>query len=371
MKKVILIAVLILLVVSSVVTGTLAIYSIKLDELSGDTVAKQFAFSTTGDDRYINSDIKIAPCETVDYLFKATNYQTAGNSKIISEVNMLATFKVSMNHMINKDGTLTEVTPIKYLIASLYDADTNVKLFDMNLTDGISTTPDEFSIKFTANTTAERNFKIVITWVPHEDDILYSTSKTLLKINAHAEQITDEVIVLLPNGVYMTNRPNVTANSLSDFANKYVNDESKIVDNAVYMLSAFNCFFENINDSNYYQIYNKNGVVSYPNWGSYEGYYNSPSASDANTAKKGHIKSEVFTTLLGSYQSNGSNYGFSDLKIVMMSNNKVGGVYIKLKNNKQIIYFADGTVIYDVKYSSIYSESTTYLTMMQNGKFEA
>lgn len=74
MKKAIIITILILAMISSVLAGSLANYTVTLDDLaSGSVVGKEFIFLEDGTDTFQHG-IKIAPTETVTWQFGVKNY---------------------------------------------------------------------------------------------------------------------------------------------------------------------------------------------------------------------------------------------------------------------------------------------------------
>ncbi len=91
MKKAVLFLILMLIMVSSIVAGTLAMYTVSIDDLAeGSVVAKEFVFVGEGTDTF-QQGIKIAPSETVTWQFKVKNYE----NHIISETAMY--YKLSFN----------------------------------------------------------------------------------------------------------------------------------------------------------------------------------------------------------------------------------------------------------------------------------
>lgn len=84
MKRIIVVSVLILAIMGSVMAGTLANYTVTLDNLaSGSVVGKEFVFMEDGTDTF-QQGIKIAPTETVVWQFGVRNYD--GN--VITETNL-------------------------------------------------------------------------------------------------------------------------------------------------------------------------------------------------------------------------------------------------------------------------------------------
>lgn len=84
MKKFATVLSLVLLMLSSVVAGTLAVYTTSIDELAkGDVTAKEFIFVGEGTESF-GQGIKIAPSETVKWHFKVKNFE----NHIITETDL-------------------------------------------------------------------------------------------------------------------------------------------------------------------------------------------------------------------------------------------------------------------------------------------
>ena len=84
MKKALLGFALVLLLTTSVIAGTLAMYTTSIDNLAeGSVVAKEFILTEGGTDTF-TKNVKIAPNETVNWQFSVMNY----NGSIISETAM-------------------------------------------------------------------------------------------------------------------------------------------------------------------------------------------------------------------------------------------------------------------------------------------
>ncbi|RCX20184.1 cellulose binding domain-containing protein [Anaerobacterium chartisolvens] len=91
MKKTIFVLLLVLTMVSSIVAGTLAMYTASIDNLGeGSVVAKEFVFVGDGTDSFQHG-IKIAPTEIVRWQFKVKNYQ----NYVITETDLY--YKLTFN----------------------------------------------------------------------------------------------------------------------------------------------------------------------------------------------------------------------------------------------------------------------------------
>lgn len=188
MKKILLVGILIVAILASVVTGTLAVYSVSLDELSGDAIAKEFAFSADGYSDWYRQELAIAPTESIYMPFSLSN--KSGN--IISEVDMSVDVTISIS---TKEGK-NPIIPLIYEIYSVSDKKSEIdeKLIDfgtLSLSEGERETSTKLSTYFpvtASGTTAY--FVIKITWVDSENDNDYQGAGfgNTISVNARATQ---------------------------------------------------------------------------------------------------------------------------------------------------------------------------------------
>lgn len=92
MKKILTLVALVLIVSTSVIAGTLAMYTTTIDNIAeGSVVAKEFILVEGGTDTF-TENVKIGPSETKDWQFKVRNY----NGAVISETGMDLNFAVDV-----------------------------------------------------------------------------------------------------------------------------------------------------------------------------------------------------------------------------------------------------------------------------------
>jgi len=98
MKKNIFVTLLVLTIFTSVVSGTLAIYQINLENFAtdGDVIAKEFVITAEGTNNF-SSEVLIAPTETVTKTFRITNTQ----GEIITETDMEVVVTVKVESLGN------------------------------------------------------------------------------------------------------------------------------------------------------------------------------------------------------------------------------------------------------------------------------
>lgn len=115
MKKTALILILLLVMVSSLTAGTLAMYTTAIDGLAqGSVVAKEFVFIGEGTDSFAQG-VKIAPEETVQWQFNVKNY----SGQIVTETDLYYKFTFDVNALTGK----TAIEPLKVTVK---DSDGNV-----------------------------------------------------------------------------------------------------------------------------------------------------------------------------------------------------------------------------------------------------
>jgi len=87
MKKILTIFALVLIFSTSLIAGTLAMYTTTIDNIAeGSVVAKEFILLEGGTDTF-TENLKIAPTETVDWQFSVKNYDGAIISETVMDVN--------------------------------------------------------------------------------------------------------------------------------------------------------------------------------------------------------------------------------------------------------------------------------------------
>ncbi len=92
MKKALIIFALVLVASTSIIAGTLAMYTTRIDNLAeGSVVAKEFILLEGGTDTF-TKNVKISPNETVNWQFSVKNY----NGSVVSETAMNLNFDVDV-----------------------------------------------------------------------------------------------------------------------------------------------------------------------------------------------------------------------------------------------------------------------------------
>ena len=100
MKKFLMTAFLILAVTTSIVAGSLALYTTRIDDLAeGSVVAKEFILVEGGVDTFVQN-VKVAPGETNTWQFSVRNFDGA----LVSETAMDLAFKVDVKAAEGKEA---------------------------------------------------------------------------------------------------------------------------------------------------------------------------------------------------------------------------------------------------------------------------
>ena len=111
MKKLILTMSLVFIIFASFLTGTLAIYTKTVEITSpGNVIAKDFVFTVDGTETF-QSNVKIAPTETVTFNFGVRNYDGA----IVTDTSMRYDLRINV-------GPVPGKTAIGPLIVRIKDA---------------------------------------------------------------------------------------------------------------------------------------------------------------------------------------------------------------------------------------------------------
>ncbi|SDG96218.1 hypothetical protein [Desulfosporosinus hippei] len=153
MKKALTTIALVLILSTSVIAGTLAMYTTTIDNLAeGSVVAKEFVLVEGGTDTF-EKNVKIAPAETVDWQFSVKNYDGA----IISETAMDVNYTVDV---VAEDG--------KSVIAPL---EVSIKDADGQVVGGLTSNGKiEFSEEFGLNASGqEKVYTVSLNW-PSNDN---------------------------------------------------------------------------------------------------------------------------------------------------------------------------------------------------------
>lgn len=161
MKRVLALVALALVISVSIVAGTLAMYVVEIDDLAeGSVVAKEFIL-VEGETDTFETNVQIAPGETVDWDFSVRNY----DGGIVSETGMDLVFSIDI-------AGITEGKAIDPLLVTVKDEDNQV--VDTKIGTGTITIKDEFPLDEEGQ---DKSYTVSIEW-PWEtdgvDDIEYA-----------------------------------------------------------------------------------------------------------------------------------------------------------------------------------------------------
>jgi hypothetical protein len=176
MKKILLLSLLTLAILSSVVAGTMANYTISIDSLAyGSVVGKEFCFLESGTDTFA-SNVKIAPGETLQWQFGVKNY----NGGTVTETDLYYRLTFAMSAGTGKQA----IAPLTFTVK---DAGGNT--VGTLVGTGTMTVNDLFAL---SNVGQSKSFTLVIYW-PQNNAIDYqyagSGFGTSINVSAYASQL--------------------------------------------------------------------------------------------------------------------------------------------------------------------------------------
>jgi uncharacterized GH25 family protein len=148
MKKVLLTVALVLVVSTSLIAGTLAMYTTSIDDLAeGSAVAKEFVLTEGGTDSFVK-DVKIAPSETVTWQFSAKNY----DGVVVSETAMDLSFDIDVQPTAGK----SLVQPLTFTVT-----DESGAAVGTATSSGLIEFSDEFAL---ATDGQEKTYTVTVNW---------------------------------------------------------------------------------------------------------------------------------------------------------------------------------------------------------------
>jgi len=174
-KRIILLLLLALTMVISVTAGTLATYTVGLDNIAeGSVVAKEFIFLSEGTDSF-QEGLKIAPGETHHWQFKVKNY----DKHIVSETDMY----YKLNFKVFATPGKQAIAP---LVVTVKDSEGNI----LKQVTGSGTFAVQGAFPL-ASAGQERDFTVEITWPHSQNDRKYAGQNygTSIIVDAQASQL--------------------------------------------------------------------------------------------------------------------------------------------------------------------------------------
>jgi len=125
MKKLMFILLLVLVMASSLVAGTLARYTTSIDNMAeGSVVAKEFVFVGEGTDNFRHG-VKIAPAENVQWQFKVKNHE----NNIITETDLYYRLTFNVKASDNKSAILPLTVAVKDSEGNIINSVTGIGTF--------------------------------------------------------------------------------------------------------------------------------------------------------------------------------------------------------------------------------------------------
>ena len=166
MKKVFALVLLASIVATSLVTGTLAVYTVQAPQLSGgDITAKQFAFTAAGKENF-SANVDIAPTESWETAFTVANFE----GDVVSQTNMTVSIVVEV---------AGGIEPLEIRVTG-----PEGEVSEIDNRGGKSTV----TLSIPAGEKDIRTFYIMVYWPSTENDIDFMDKTSKIFVNATATQ---------------------------------------------------------------------------------------------------------------------------------------------------------------------------------------
>lgn len=162
MKKALLISALVLTIVASMVSGTLAVYTRTLLPYSNDVVAKEFILVSEGTDNF-DADVLIAPTESVDMIFTVSNNAAGVTSEVDMDLGITVTFAASA-------GSTGAIVPLTATVTS----DSGAAVITGILVNGVGVFTITDADAFVASVADTLTYTISIDWESTATDTTYA-----------------------------------------------------------------------------------------------------------------------------------------------------------------------------------------------------
>lgn len=176
MKKFLIGSIMVLIMASSLVAGTLAMYTTSIDDLaSGSVTAKEFIFTGVGTDTF-RQGVKIAPSETVRWNFKVRNYENT----IVTETDLYYRLTFNIRPAENKSAIKPLVVTVRDVEGKVLNSVTGTGSFDVT---------GSFMVSEVGQ---EKDYIVEIFWPGDgKNDINYAGEKygTSITVDATASQV--------------------------------------------------------------------------------------------------------------------------------------------------------------------------------------
>lgn len=175
MKRTITIISLIVAILFSIISGTLALYTITLPNIAeGSVIAKNFVLIGEGSQEF-TTNVKIAPSETKEWNFTIRNYDDTATTETDMKIDV--TVDVS-----DAEGK-TAIAPLK---VTVLNAESEV----LGTEEVTGTGQITFSDYFEANDAQTYTYTVVINWPDTDNDVTYASPDygTAIKVSVTGTQ---------------------------------------------------------------------------------------------------------------------------------------------------------------------------------------
>ena len=181
MKKTLTILLLVLAITTSLIAGTMAYYTVTLDNLvQGEVVAKEFIFVEKEGQQTLSFSDKMAPGETVEWPFTVQNHKDG----LVTETDMYYRLTIVVGATDGKQAIAPLAVTVNGQTVTLKDDGTGTFITDGN-----------FLLQSPDNQQSD-DHRIVLTWPHGDNDSAYAGNNfgTTVTVNAVAQQVPfDEV----------------------------------------------------------------------------------------------------------------------------------------------------------------------------------
>ena len=175
MKRTITIISLIVAILFSIISGTLALYTITLPNIAeGSVIAKNFVLIGEGSDEF-TTNVKIAPSETLYWDFTVSNHDNTATTETDMEID------VTVDVSVAADKTAA-IEPLKVVVLN---EDSEVLGTEVTGTGQIT-----FSDYFEANDAQTYTYTVVINWPDTDNNVTYASPDygTAIKVSVTGTQ---------------------------------------------------------------------------------------------------------------------------------------------------------------------------------------
>jgi len=178
MKKILLVSALVLVIATSMVSGTLAVYTKTIGIVaSGSVTAKNFIMKGKDTTDYEKKDLYIAPGDISTFTFTVSNSDTATNPATIAEVSMNLDISINLAAGSDMTGAIVPLTVVVTRDNSAFPSTSG----EINVATGTGTLKYSDTLTTIAAPGQTNTYIVTITWPKNasneSDDTKYASHK--------------------------------------------------------------------------------------------------------------------------------------------------------------------------------------------------